>query len=88
VSERNILMCSGRQTSVWNASYWEWFETWTWFIAIDLYLWFRDFNWRVQVKQDGLIFKGTYQVLVYAGDVNILGEFPSDASPLCPEIVI
>jgi len=32
VSEWNILMCSGRQTSVWNASYWEWFETRTWFV--------------------------------------------------------
>jgi len=28
---------------------------------------------RVQVIQDGLKFNGTHQLLVYAGDVNILG---------------
>jgi len=29
--------------------------------------------WKVQVKQDGLKLNGTYQVLVYTGDVNIMG---------------
>jgi len=28
---------------------------------------------RVQVNQDGFILNGTHQVLVYAGDINILG---------------
>jgi len=30
--------------------------------------------WRVQVNQDGLKFNGTHPFLVYAGDINILGE--------------
>jgi hypothetical protein len=36
---------------------------------------------RVQVNQDGLQFNGTHQVVVYADDVNVLGEYPNETTP-------
>jgi hypothetical protein len=47
----------------------EWFETRRCSIAIAFQLCFR----RVQVSQDGLKLNGTYQLLVYADDVILLG---------------
>jgi hypothetical protein len=37
---------------------------------------------RVQVNQGGLKFSGTLQVLVYADDINVLGECARETSPL------